>query len=328
MSVRVRSALAEAARERRYVQISGRSGVQVSGFVLDVGDALVLLAKVHDLSFDGYEVVRLSAIDKVRRSAVDEFFEGMIRGAGEAIPADPGLGSLTAMGAVLRGIGERWSVVGIEHEDDALEDALRFRVGAILGADDLRVRLRYITTTGHFRGVEVITTHQITSVAFGAPYYDAFARAARPWSDAPWGDALAAALGRVWSPLSGLLAVLGEAREGLRFRRLCASYDLEELVEGDDVSTWRCRSYGLAVTLGGERVAAIDLYTQPEGGFEPFVGPFLDGLELEAGRDEVGQVLGSSVVDDTCRIGPIAARFVYDEEGRLERLRLEHVDDG
>ncbi|MEZ4447853.1 MAG: hypothetical protein R3B09_00150 [Nannocystaceae bacterium] len=329
----MRSTLADALAGTHYVQLTLRGGDVYTGFVLELGDDLVVLASVEDLTVDGYELIRLAAVEQVRRSAVDEHFEALIRRSGQGVLADPELGPLTSMSAALGRVRDRWPLVGIECGAEELDDDWSYLVAALVSADDLRVHARYVTTTGHWRELDVVTTRSITRVTFGSRYLSLFAERARPWTNVPWRGALSDEEARRWGPLSGLLEALGRPIEGLELRRLRVSFDLQR--DRDDPSRHRGRWWGVEVIEEADRVAAILLQAQADDALEEFRAPFVEGLAVSCSQEEVREALGPAVAEETTpagepsdryAFGPVVARFVYDESGGLRRLELEHVE--
>ncbi|MCA9704991.1 MAG: hypothetical protein KDK70_03965 [Myxococcales bacterium] len=325
----MRSALEQACGH--YVELTLRGGEKRPGLVVEVGSTLVLLVSISDFFVDGYEILSIGAIERVRRSVADEFYEHMAREAGLlgpdlVLPQLP----LSSMRAALAALRERWSLLAVECGAESLDDDWQYLVGELVAVDDLRVQLRYVTTTGHWRELDVVPTRTITRVSFGSRYLEVFARHGRPWLDVPWAHELSAEQRQLWGPLSGILAALGQPVDGLLVRRLCCSFEIEppEHWSGHAESHER----GIELVAREDRIETIFLLSERVSG-HALTAPLLEGLSLRSTRDDVLRTLGPPAqcltwldpreTRDTYELGPLQATFVFEPTGELHMILLE-----
>ena len=148
-----------------------------NGYVVGLGDALVLVHQFHDFYPEGYAALRLEDITSIRSGPYERVWERMLEAegliAGLRLANPPRLSSVREL---LIDLSTRRETVIVECEDleDAIED---FYIGRILdvGADTLH--FANFDALGNWDAeAHAIALDEITIVQFATPYARTFAR--------------------------------------------------------------------------------------------------------------------------------------------------------
>jgi hypothetical protein len=149
-----------------------------NGYPLAMTDDLVLMRTLDDFDLDGFAVLRLEDITRVRAGDAERFFDHVLRAEGllDALPTPPPI-RLDALRSALEDVRRLHGHAILECE--ALDEP-EFYLGELVSVDEGAVSLRYITVTGV---VESATTEvpleDITIVRFDERYIRYFAKYAR-----------------------------------------------------------------------------------------------------------------------------------------------------
>lgn len=179
----VKRALRRAVTQHESVKISRRTRdeLNVYGFPLAVGRALVLLRVLHDFDLDGYEVLPLERITQVRSGVHERFLEHVIRdechlrsvwpprGAPKwaDLPLDAWQELFTALGAT-----QQIAIVECETRD---EDA--FLIGPVAGVAKHAVGIHNFDATAVWDSApSEVPFKAITCVRFDERYTQVYAR--------------------------------------------------------------------------------------------------------------------------------------------------------
>jgi hypothetical protein len=176
----IRSALQAAAAARTLVQLERRhSGdPRINGYVLAVGERLVLAHQFHNFSDEGWTVMRIEDLTEVLARDTEAFFDAIFRGEG-LLPRDPPFRvDLSTMAAALRSIDAAGRPLIVECETPDGDDD--FYLGRIIGVDDLHVHLRTLSILGHWEDPDAIALPRITMLQLETPYLVTFAKYADP----------------------------------------------------------------------------------------------------------------------------------------------------
>jgi hypothetical protein len=156
-------------------------GVRYDGFLLDATPACVLIKRVEEFVALGYALFRRDMIEDVD---LDEpniaFADGILRSEGLGPSnADPHL-DLSSMSAALAGLQQRASMISAQRRSDKHDDRDDILLGEISAVDDLRLRVRHVSTTGERdRFVTEMLVNEIALVEFDSPYLRLFQKHAR-----------------------------------------------------------------------------------------------------------------------------------------------------
>jgi hypothetical protein len=147
-----------------------------NGFVLGLGEELVLLHQFHDFYPEGYVALRIADIKRPRSGEHERFWERMFRdqglmervGISYEVPLDDFRSLLTA----LHGMGQH---VIVECEDRKMAEYDDFFIGRIVALDDESVSVLSFDSMGAWYDEPfVIDYSDITQVQFDTPYINTF----------------------------------------------------------------------------------------------------------------------------------------------------------
>ena len=169
----------EGARDdRSFVQVRrSRGELVIDGFVLAVGERVVLLQQFRDFAPDGWTLLRID--DIVGIEIARDFWQRVLRAEDLGphplpLPID---GPLTFTSA-LRAAGGRGRLAIVECEAENDEDD--FLLAQVLTVDDLRARLRPVSMEGTWFTVETIVMTTVTRVQLETPYALMYAKHGEP----------------------------------------------------------------------------------------------------------------------------------------------------
>ena len=143
-----------------------------NGFVLGLGNDLVLLHQFHDFYPEGYTVLRIADIKRVRSGEHERFWDRMIKGEGlmeqvgiaYEVPLDDFQSLLTALH------GREQHVV-VECEDRKTAEYDDFFIGRVVALDDDSVSLLTFDSLGSWNTEpSIIAFSDITQIQFDTPY--------------------------------------------------------------------------------------------------------------------------------------------------------------
>lgn len=177
LTKRVREELAAARDEGRKVRIT-RSFLDehTNGFVLDVGEDLVLVQQFHDFYEEGCSVRRLCDINEVRSGEHERYWEQMFAAEGIRRRDQAPLGvRATSMAEVLRACQEAEAGVIVECEREDDDDAV-FILGVVREVASDCVQLLALDPLGCWAEVPAVDLVDITTVQLDTPYIRTYLR--------------------------------------------------------------------------------------------------------------------------------------------------------
>jgi hypothetical protein len=151
----------------------------IDGFVLALGERVVLMQQFRDFEPDGWTLLRIDdviGIEVGRDFWQRVFREEKLGPTPLPFPVDGALSFVTALKAA-QGPG-RLAIVECERESEEEEDD--FVLARVLAVDDLRVTLRPIQVEGEWFDAETIVMKDVTRVQLETPYALMYARHAPP----------------------------------------------------------------------------------------------------------------------------------------------------
>ncbi|WP_165247727.1 hypothetical protein [Paludisphaera soli] len=175
---RLRERLSGLADARRHVHLTRRvaGDWDVTGLVLAVGRRLVLLHQTRDFQLDGYVLLPLRDIARVRCTAVDRFAEKVLAGEGlmENVGADWDV-PLDDPSRALAALKRRGDYIVIECESRFAPEDDDFLIGPVVGLTDHEVAMRIFAPDGRWeRDRSYVMLDTITQIQFDTPYINAF----------------------------------------------------------------------------------------------------------------------------------------------------------
>jgi hypothetical protein len=175
----IRDQLRAFAGTTRKVRIERRQPKEprANGFVLDVGEELVLLQVFHDFYPEGIAVLRLCDVLEVRYGPYEHHWERMLRAEGIAPTALVGAPPpLDDMHDLLESLRERGANVIVECEDDE-EPISDFYIGRVLKVDAGTIEFANFDALGKWDDEpHRIELAEITNVGIQTPYLEIFSR--------------------------------------------------------------------------------------------------------------------------------------------------------
>ncbi len=169
----IHAALSSLAGTSSKVRIARRQPKQVytNGFVVAVGEQLVLLQAFHDFYPEGLAILRIHDITDVRSGEHERFWERMLQGEGiTAATLSRELPPLDSMPRLLSALLERGENVILECEDDD-GPICDFYIGCLLKVDDVVVEFANFDALGRWdEEPHRIELDEITLVELETPY--------------------------------------------------------------------------------------------------------------------------------------------------------------
>lgn len=143
-----------------------------NGFVLGLGEELVLLHQFHDFYPEGYTALRVADIKRVRSGEHERFWERMFRGEGlmdrVGIPYEVPLDDFRSLLAALQRRGQH---VIVECEDRRAADDDDFFIGRVVALDEEAVSILNFDPLGRWDEQPCIVLYRdVTKVQFDTPY--------------------------------------------------------------------------------------------------------------------------------------------------------------
>jgi hypothetical protein len=152
-----------------------------NGFVLDVGETLVVVQQFHDFYEEGCCVLRLKDVVEVRSDEHERFWERMYEREGiRRRDAAPYGIRATTMSDVLRRCREAQAGVIVQREEKDAGDDVYFDVGVVEDVDDLRLQVRAFDAFGAWDERETMRIVDVTCVQIDTPYVTTYLRHAQP----------------------------------------------------------------------------------------------------------------------------------------------------
>lgn len=181
LTKRVRQELAAARGEGRKVRITRPfRDEHTNGFVLDVGDDLVIVQQFHDFYEEGCSVLRLCDIDDVRSGEHERYWERLFAAEGIRRREQAPLGvRATRMADVLRACQEAGAGAIVEYESEYDDDAA-FILGLVREVEEDRVHMLALDPLGRWADVPSVDLVDITAVQLDTPYIRTYLRHAGP----------------------------------------------------------------------------------------------------------------------------------------------------
>jgi hypothetical protein len=149
------------------------------GFVVGVGDALVMLHRLSDrIDLDGYEILRLRDVTAFRDDFPQaSFYRRALELKGETA-MEPEAIDLSSVAAALRGVGEAQPLITLHRERAAPDEVAIGRVRQTLPSG---VRLHWITPSAEWADDDTLYRYDsITRIEFGGEYERTLAMVAPP----------------------------------------------------------------------------------------------------------------------------------------------------
>lgn len=167
---------------RRMIRITRRTPCEptVYGYLLGLSKTLALLHRFDDFEPDGYSVLRVEDVVKVRSAAHERCWdyilaaEKLLAGLKFRQPID-----LTSMRSAIETIGQCYDHMIIECEDEE-EDVEDFYIGSLVATSDDGIRFRHFDAQGYWeRRPSTIVLADISHVQFDTPYANIFSKYTR-----------------------------------------------------------------------------------------------------------------------------------------------------
>jgi len=149
-----------------------------NGFVLGLGEELVLLQQFHDFYLEGYSALRVVDIKGAGRGERGRFWEKMFRAEGimelVGIPYDVPLDDFRSVLTALHGRGQH---VIVECEDRRTADDDVFLIGRIVSVGDDSVSILHFDSLGNWDpGPTEVAYDDITLLEFDTPYVNTLSK--------------------------------------------------------------------------------------------------------------------------------------------------------
>lgn len=152
----------------------------VDGYLLGLSKTLALLHSFDGFFPDGYSVLRVEDVVKVRSAAHERCWdhiltaEKLLAGLKFRQPID-----LTSMRSAIESIARCYDHIIIECEDEE-EDVEDFYIGSLVATSDNGIRFRHFDALGYWeRRPSTIVLADISRVQFDTPYGNIFSRHTR-----------------------------------------------------------------------------------------------------------------------------------------------------
>jgi hypothetical protein len=150
----------------------------IHGFVVAVGEELVLMHQFHDFYSEGFTAIRLQDIECVESGRRDDVIRDIINyeKLAEHPPPQCGL-DLSSMLAFIRSLVGRYQLVVLECESRTWCEEDEYYLGRLLSADENGVVVRCVDPVGAIdRDTTSVCHDDVTKVQFDTPYINLFAR--------------------------------------------------------------------------------------------------------------------------------------------------------
>ncbi len=146
-----------------------------SGYILDFTDDLLLLQETDDFALDGYCILPVKQIKKIRHNKFDKCYKQIMIAEGEA--AKVGIGykiDLTTWPSVFKSIQAAKLNVIVEVEDPANKI---FSIGPILKITNKKIHIEYFDPEGFIMAIpDKINFDDITKLKFDDRYINVFSK--------------------------------------------------------------------------------------------------------------------------------------------------------
>lgn len=167
---------------KKYTRISRRISkdqtVFSHGYILDYSDDLILLRVTDDFMLDGYNVLPIKQIEKLRYNKWDKYYDKILQWEGEKdkVGIDYAI-DLKNWKTVFKSIKETNFNVIVECEDPAINS---FTIGSIEKIGKKKVAIMYFDPAGYFDDKATSIDYlSISKVQFNDRYTDVFSKYTR-----------------------------------------------------------------------------------------------------------------------------------------------------
>jgi hypothetical protein len=146
-----------------------------NGFILDASDDLLLVQNVSDFMLDGYSVIKIGDIEKIRYSKFEKYFEMML--TKEGFTENIGIKykvDLTDLSSVFKTIklNKTYVIARCQKTNDE-----RFIIGPIEEFTQKSVKIRYFDATGYLdEKLTGLKYKDITTIEFDTEYINYFTK--------------------------------------------------------------------------------------------------------------------------------------------------------
>ncbi len=151
-----------------------------NGFILDVGEELILLNQFHDFHSDGLTALRIEDIDSVKSGPRERLFEEIVTRERIHKKFSRGFGvgfDLSCMRGLLDSLRTKRRVCIIQSESEHLADEDEFSIGRVLSVSDEIVSIKCFDVLGHWDArPERIVIGSVTKCEINTPYINVFSR--------------------------------------------------------------------------------------------------------------------------------------------------------
>jgi len=147
-----------------------------SGFVVGVGEELVLLHKFHDFYSEGLTALRIEDIQSVASGKLERFYHDVLRKEGLATAIEVEV-NLTNMQEFLESLCEQSCLCIVECESRVCAERDDFYIGRILSVDGDRIKFKYFDSLARW-GPKVYEARigKVTKCQFLTPYIEVMSR--------------------------------------------------------------------------------------------------------------------------------------------------------
>lgn len=149
-----------------------------NGFVVGVGEELVLLHQFHDFYPEGYTAMLLEDIQDIRCEKRNQLFRNIIRS--EGICTDYSLEHIIDLRSVellMKSLFGRYDFVILECESRVWAEEDDYYIGRILSVDEERTVLKCFDSEGVWDSRSTSVQHRdVSKIEFDSPYINLFSR--------------------------------------------------------------------------------------------------------------------------------------------------------
>jgi len=170
--------IAIAIKEKRLVKIYRyftSEELIITGFILDSSDDFILLQNESDFLLDGYSIIRINDIEKIRYGKYEKYFEMMLEKEGiiKDIGIDDGI-ELQNPQSIFNSIKLKklYVITECQKENDG-----RFIIGPIERSNKKSLEIRYFDATGYLeKKLTKLKFKDITTIQIDTRYLNYFSK--------------------------------------------------------------------------------------------------------------------------------------------------------
>jgi hypothetical protein len=184
MALDLRKRLKRLARDQRFLRITRSLPGDPSdnGFIVGVGEELILLHQFHNFHPECYVVMLLDDVQDIRSGKREKLFADIIRG--ESIHTDYSLKEILDLKSVeilMKSLVARYEFVILECESRIWSGEDDFYIGRLLSVDEEKTTLRYLSSLGVLdSGATSVQHRDVTKIEFDSPYINLMSRHLMP----------------------------------------------------------------------------------------------------------------------------------------------------